>query len=258
VRTLPGLGTPDLHGRLGVGTEFSTEVGLAREERKTAFVALQERGRDRYAGVLEGPTRRKRKGTHTSSLDLELELLGDESARLTIGEQAVELTKGEWSPIIALSFRVGRILSIRALTRVILTQVRPEIRLYSLPLQIHPLNSPWRYASPRSFVQDTWKACGPFLTIGWPQDTTGLEEGCISDSQFLDLSLMPANVCSCGTLITFVRGYWPGCSTPWIGFNTCSGTATRGLPTNGMRSWMGCSEEWKTVWALRVILRPRL
>jgi hypothetical protein len=32
-----------------------------------------------------------------------------------------------------------------------------------------------------------WKTYGPFLTLGWPQDTTGLEEGCFSDDQFLDL-----------------------------------------------------------------------
>jgi predicted AlkP superfamily phosphohydrolase/phosphomutase len=32
-----------------------------------------------------------------------------------------------------------------------------------------------------------WEKVGPYLTLGWPQDTTGLEDGCISDSQFLDL-----------------------------------------------------------------------
>ena len=28
---------------------------------------------------------------------------------------------------------------------------------------------------------------GLFITIGWLQDTTGLEDGCIADEQFLDL-----------------------------------------------------------------------
>jgi hypothetical protein len=56
-----------------------------------------------------------------------------------------------------------------------------------LPLQIHPLHSPWRYATPPGFVKETWKTSGPFLTIGWPQDTTGLEDGCINDEQFIEL-----------------------------------------------------------------------
>jgi len=77
--------------------------------------------------------------------------------------------------------------SIRAVTRAILTQTSPELQLYFLPLQIHPLSSPWRYATPPSFVKDVWKTCGPYLTLGWPQDTTGLEEGCINDDQFIEL-----------------------------------------------------------------------
>jgi hypothetical protein len=56
-----------------------------------------------------------------------------------------------------------------------------------LPLQIHPLHSPWPYGASPSFVKNTWNNNGPFLTIGWPQDTTGLEDGCINDDQFLDL-----------------------------------------------------------------------
>jgi len=116
-----------------------------------------------------------------------LELTDDRSGRLTIGKRAVELLQGVWSPILEISFKVGPLMSVRALTRAILTQLQPDVRLYFLPLQLHPLHSPWRYAAPGAFVSQTWKACGPFLTLGWPQDTTGLEDGCITDSQFLAL-----------------------------------------------------------------------
>ena len=50
-----------------------------------------------------------------------------------------------------------------------------------------PLASPWPYGTPRDFVGQVWKDCGPFPTIGWPQDTTALEDGCINDEQFLAL-----------------------------------------------------------------------
>ncbi len=78
-------------------------------------------------------------------------------------------------------------MTVRALTRVILSQVEPALKLYALPLQVHPLHSPWRYGSPGSLVKQTWKRHGPFLTLGWPQDTTALDEGLITDGQFLDL-----------------------------------------------------------------------
>jgi predicted AlkP superfamily phosphohydrolase/phosphomutase len=187
VRTLPGLGTPDIQGRLGVGTLFSTNADLADEKRKTPIVTLKQLGRDRYTGLLNGPVRKKRKGVQESTLELQLDLTGDKSARLTIGKHSIELIEGIWSPILEVSFKVGRFLSMRALTRVILSQIQPDLKLYFLPLQLHPLHSPWRYATPRAFVKQTWKAFGPFLTLGCPQDTTGLEDRCITDSQFLDL-----------------------------------------------------------------------
>jgi hypothetical protein len=164
VRTLPGLGTPDIQGRLGVGTLFSDHADLADEKRKTPIVTLNQLGKDRYTGLLSGPVRKKRKGVQESTLELQLDLTGDKSARLTIGEHSLELTEGVWSPILEVSFKVGRFLSIRALTRVILSQIQPD-----------------------AFVKQTWKAFGPFLTLGCPQDTTGLEDRCITDGQFLDL-----------------------------------------------------------------------
>jgi hypothetical protein len=187
VRTLPGLGTPDLLGRWGVGTLFSPNGALASEERKTAVSTLEQRSKDRYTGQLRGPARKKGDRIQESAIELQLELTGDESARLTIGKQSFELTEGEWSPILTISFKMGMFVSVRALTRVILAQGRPDLKLYVLPLQLSPMHSPWPYATPRRFVKGTWQDCGPFLTVGWPQDTTALEEGCITDSQFLDL-----------------------------------------------------------------------
>lgn len=193
--TMPGLGTPDIRGRIGVGTLFSTDKELDKEKKKTPVEVLTRRGRGRFTGLFRGPASKKREST----ADLQIDLIDDDSARLTIGKQTVELKKGVWSPILEIPFRVGRFLSTRALTRVILTQIQPDVALYALPLQIHPLHSLWRYAVPRSFVKQTWTECGPFLTLGWPQDTTALEEQCITDEQFLDL---------CESIFAIRKGVW--------------------------------------------------
>jgi predicted AlkP superfamily phosphohydrolase/phosphomutase len=187
VRTLPGLGTPDILGRLGVGTLFSTDPQAKAGQRKTAVEILGRRGADSYEGLLKGPIRKQKSGVHQSALELRLDLADGRSAHLAVGAQSVELVEGVWSPILELSFKVGRLLSVRALARAILAQVQPHVRLYVSPLQLHPLRSAWRYATPGAFVKRTWRACGPFLTLGWAQDTTALEEGCITDDQFLDL-----------------------------------------------------------------------
>jgi predicted AlkP superfamily phosphohydrolase/phosphomutase len=186
VATIPGLGTPDIHGKLGVGILYSTE-NLSGWKGKTCVEHLNPIGKGRFSDLLIGPSRKKGNNEDSTSLPFELEIIDDQRVHLKLGKYSFELMKGEWSPIIELSFKIGPLIKIHALTRVIVSSLNPHLNLYFLPLQIHPLHSPWQYATPPKFVKDTWKVNGPFLTIGWPQDTTGLEDACINDEQFLDL-----------------------------------------------------------------------
>ncbi|MCB0189225.1 MAG: alkaline phosphatase family protein, partial [Caldilineaceae bacterium] len=147
---------------------------------------LTQRGKDSYSGHLQGPARQQRGGQENATIEFQLTVNHD-ACQLQIAQQQLRLNEGRWSPILELTFRLGLFVKIRVLTRVILTQTEPTIKLYFLPLQLHPLHSPWRYGTPKAFLKELWRDCGPFLTLGWPQDTTGLEDGCITDSQFLAL-----------------------------------------------------------------------
>jgi len=184
VQTLPGLGTPDIRGQLGVGTVFSTEE---EPKKKTAFVKLESAGRNRYNADLPGPQTPGKDGPRTISVPIAVDVLDSKTARLTVENQAFDLRLGEWSEIVELRFKAGMLFNIHAITRFIAVSLQDVIRIYCLPLQIHPLHSTWHYASSTSFSKKLWKEVGPYLTLGWPQDTTGLEEGCITDEQFLDL-----------------------------------------------------------------------
>jgi hypothetical protein len=131
----------------------------------------------------------QKKGSQTqqASVDFQLELHDENMATLNIGKESIPLVKGQWGPILEVSFKIKIGISVHAITRAILNEHPSGMGLYFLPLQIHPLHSPWPYATPKSFVKECWNAFGPFLTLGWPQDTTGLEEGFIHDAQFLAL-----------------------------------------------------------------------
>jgi predicted AlkP superfamily phosphohydrolase/phosphomutase len=184
VNTLPGLGTPDIRGQLGVGTLLTTDD---EQLKKTSVVKFSANGKNRFSASLPGPQTPGRDGPRTLSLTLSLDVIDQASARLTIDGQALDLHLGKWSDIVELRFKAGLLLSVYAITRFILTSLDGMVRVYALPLQIHPLHSPWHYASSTSFSKKLWKEVGPYLTLGWPQDTTGLEDGCITDDQFLDL-----------------------------------------------------------------------
>lgn len=184
VQTIPGLGTPDILGRLGVGTYFSVEELPADTERKTAVRFLTKKGSSKYAGTLEGPA--KKNGA--VNIDFELDIDAD-LAILQVAKQKATLKLGEWGDIVELPFSVGLGMTVKAISRAILTNLNP-VSIYFLPLQLHPLGSPWPYATPKHFIQEKWKKNGPFLTLGWPQDTTALNENLISDEQFLKLCEM--------------------------------------------------------------------
>jgi len=187
VRTIPGLGTPDILGRLGVGTFFSSDTTLSDDDYKSNIANLEQEGKGRYRGSLKGPMQKKGAQIQQASIDFQLELLDEDSARLKLGRESIHLVKSQWSPIFEVSFKLKFGISVHAITRAILNDHPSGLGLYFLPLQIHPLHSPWPYATPRGFVKESWKAHGPFLTLGWPQDTTGLEEGFLTDDQFLAL-----------------------------------------------------------------------
>lgn len=184
VNTLPGLGTPDIRGQLGVGTLFTTED---ETKKKTAVARLEASGAGRFSGTLSGPTVKGRSGVTTATLPVTVEALDAARARLIVGDQKIELKLGQWSDIVELKFKAGTFFNIHAIARFILTELGGAVRVYSLPLQIHPLHSAWHYASSPAFAKSLWTKVGPYLTLGWPQDTTGLEEDCITDEQFLAL-----------------------------------------------------------------------
>jgi predicted AlkP superfamily phosphohydrolase/phosphomutase len=184
VNTLPGLGTPDIRGQLGVGTLFTTED---EKKAKTAVVRLESNGRGRYTALLSGPPVQGKSGLQPATLPLTLDVVDSNLAKLTIGDVQLQLRVGEWSDIVEVKFKAGMFFNIHAITRVILTSLNGVVRLYTLPLQIHPLHALSHYSSSKSFAKKLWQEVGPYLTLGWPQDTTGLEDGCISDDQFLAL-----------------------------------------------------------------------
>jgi predicted AlkP superfamily phosphohydrolase/phosphomutase len=187
VRSLPGLGTPDIQGRLGIGALYTSNPDSPQKIGKTPVLIFNKHGQSRYSQTIFGPIRKVRSTSQETSLGFELELIDEDSAKLKIDDRVIRLTKGVWTPIITVKFRIGRFINVHAITRLILTQTDPYIQVYVLPLQLHPLKSLWPYGTPKSFVKNMWHTYGPFLTLGWPQDTTGLEDGCISDEQFLDL-----------------------------------------------------------------------
>src|SRR5437016_5201892 len=106
VRTLPGFGTPDIHGRLGVGSLFTVDHSLQDENFKTSIEILDTPGPGRYTGTLKGPGRKRGSEIDHSLAGIALEIFDDKAASLTIGKVKLNLVVGQWSPIIEVNFKI--------------------------------------------------------------------------------------------------------------------------------------------------------
>jgi len=189
VNSIPGLGTPDIAGKLGVGILFSaSELGDDAPDKTEIQKLTSGTNSSTFGGDLIGPAKQKGGKLIPTTVPFSLQFSDQDSAKFTIAKNSFDLRFGEWSPVFEISFKMSMLISLKAVTRAILIKGKDEPQLYFLPLQIHPLSSAWPYASPRNFAKKTWQDHGPFLTLGWPQDTTGLNEGILKEDQFLTLA----------------------------------------------------------------------
>jgi predicted AlkP superfamily phosphohydrolase/phosphomutase len=189
VHSIPGLGTPDIGGKLGVGILFTaSDLGDSAPDKTEIQKLKSGPNSNTFSGDLFGPAKQKGGQLVPTTMPFTLSFEDENSAKLTLGKKINHTLRiGEWSPVFEISFKMSMLISLKAVTRAILIKGKSEPQLYFLPLQIHPMSSAWPYASPRNFARKTWQDHGPFLTLGWPQDTTGLNEGILIDDQFLSL-----------------------------------------------------------------------
>lgn len=187
VRSVAGLGTPDVLGRLGAGVFASSELPGPQSQYKTRLVQLDRVGQRRYSGQLPGPAKKSGSELVPSQVGVGLEVLEDDLVRIQIGQTRLDLPPDQWSPILELAFSMRFGLKVHALTRVVVRVDEPAIGLYALPLQIHPGHPIWPHTSPKGLGKQIWRDHGPFLSLGWPQDTTGLAEGFLTEELFVEL-----------------------------------------------------------------------
>ena len=187
VRSISGLGTPDILGRLGAGVFLTPESPGPQSEYKTRLVLLDRVGQHHYRGQLPGPFKKAGFAQAPSHVDVDLQIIDEDLARVHVGQAGLDLRPGRWSPILELQFPMRFGLAVHALTRIVARLDEGIPSLYVLPLQIHPLHPVWPLTSPPAFGKRIWREHGRFLSLGWPQDTTGLEEGLLTESLFDEL-----------------------------------------------------------------------
>jgi predicted AlkP superfamily phosphohydrolase/phosphomutase len=75
--------------------------------------------------------------------------------------------------------------SVAGICRFYLLEVSPHLRLYVTPVQIHPEKPEMPISTPPDYSAEIARDVGLFFTQGLPEDSKALEEGVLSDRQYV-------------------------------------------------------------------------
>jgi predicted AlkP superfamily phosphohydrolase/phosphomutase len=218
---LSGLGVPDMRGRIGSPSLFTSDAAFALPDNQFSVEIVQLPGRrGRIETAIAGPTNkpfwtypieaatadlsgdekraarkrleealRKRGVKKQLDVPFAIEATG-EDLTIDLGGRRETIRPGAWSGwfevAIPVNPLVDRVAGLRGLVRFKLLALDPEIRLYMSPLNFHPLCQPVPFATPASLAPELVKQVGLFKTLGWPIDTWSLPSGITDERHFLE------------------------------------------------------------------------
>ena len=184
-----GLGVPDLRGTWGTFFYFSSDLtqwDVGDTEFGGKLVRLELNG-NHAASQVEGPADPTAAKFTRLSIPLDFTVTPDGKAvTITLQGKTATIAERQWSDWFHPKFRVTPFLSLSSICRFYVLQSSPELRVYMMPLNLDPENSPLPISSPPDYVADLVKKHGLMKTLGWVHDTWALNEERIDEGVFLE------------------------------------------------------------------------
>ncbi|HEV8269548.1 MAG TPA: alkaline phosphatase family protein, partial [Thermoanaerobaculia bacterium] len=165
-RLLAGLGVPDVRGRIGTPSFYTSDPFFAPKNSNEFSVELVRL--DANKGTIKtevvGPYNKLFAEPPVVKTPMTLSVAPD-GKRLSIapeGSTPITLGVGEWSPWVTFHFKFNSLVKLSAIGRFHLASLSPEVQLYLSPLQFDPSALPpqVKISAPASFAKSLWKKFG--------------------------------------------------------------------------------------------------
>lgn len=187
-RMLSGLGVPDLLGTNSTFTYFASDLGTdpgRRDPGGGRLVPVTLRG-DLATVETAGPA--DPRGGGRPPLPLRVEFQRDRAAdavAIRFAGQEERVRRGGWSPWIVFRLPVvWPLVAIDGLCRFQVISVDP-LRVYMSPLNYAPARPFAPISAPGDYAGDLASSLGPYKTVGWSEDTSGLNSERLDEEGFL-------------------------------------------------------------------------
>lgn len=182
---LSAMCIPDLRGTQSSYTFFSTEVEEEDDSHSGGLWAPLEREDSGWKGILPGPEESSAKDRSRLEANVEIRDAADGRYAIKVGSEEVDVSAGELSPWVRVSFPIGKWRKMHGLVRVQLQRDGEKVTLYVTPIQIDPARPVLPIGFPWIFSNYLSRLIGPYATLGLAEDTSALNDGVIDDATFL-------------------------------------------------------------------------
>src|SRR6266542_2251560 len=182
-RLLAGMGVWDVRGTEGTYFFYSTDP-QNRKDARGMLLPLKRDG-SRLHGELPGPYRAGQADDLRVPFTLERK---GASLVLHLDGKGFPLQPGRWSDWVSVTFRLGPLglQKVPAVTRVLPRVEGERITLYVSPLNFDPRSPLYPLSYPRGYSAELAEAIGLYATRGMPFDSQAVNDGILSDDDFLE------------------------------------------------------------------------
>jgi predicted AlkP superfamily phosphohydrolase/phosphomutase len=182
-RQIAGLGVPDLRGTWGTSVLYEEGGVAAITEFGGVQIVLVRDSDGTYKSEIVGPKR----ADSTIPFTVKVQ---DGRANIEWQENSVRLAPREWSPWVPINFPVSMgpiTMRPRGIFQFFLHSISP-LKLYLSPICLDPVDPFYPVTSPAGWSRELAGKYGNFCTLGWMEDTWGLNEGRVDEESFLQVS----------------------------------------------------------------------
>jgi predicted AlkP superfamily phosphohydrolase/phosphomutase len=180
-RLLSGLGVPDLRGTWGTSVLYEEGGKAAFTEMGGVQVVLERDEEGVFHSEIVGPRRAD------SPVPFTVRIL-DGKAVIEWQGNTVKLAPREWTDWLPVKFDVslGPItLHAKGIMKLLVHSLSP-LKLYLSPISLDPSDSLYPLTHPAGWSKELVGQFGNFCTLGWMEDTWGLNEGRVDEDAFLE------------------------------------------------------------------------
>jgi predicted AlkP superfamily phosphohydrolase/phosphomutase len=182
-RMLSAMCTPDLLGTQGTFALYTTNTASESMESGNRFPLDLRDGF--YHGEIAGPENHMEAGAGQMTIPFTLRKSGPASATLRIAGERYELSLGEYTSWVTLTFKASFGVTVTGIVRFLLTEIEPQLSLYHTPININPEDPALPISHPSYYATYLAKLLGAYSTLGMAEDTWALNEHAIDNAAFL-------------------------------------------------------------------------